>query len=443
MKKKILLLVLLVVILLGAGVAYAYFATDAFKTEKEIFFTYLFAEDTEQAKEMDNKLTEYLNKKETTPYSNAGEATMTMDSDDTTYNTTEGIENVTVDFEGNTDVAKKLAEQTISLDLSQGVIIPIEFKRDGDTYGIHSDLLDARFIAIRNENLKALAERFDMDATNLPDKIELENTQFTSDELKTLKEKYINILSDNLEEELFTKEKVNNETIITLTMTEAKVKEIFEKVFQTIKDDEIILNKIPEATRTEFQNSIQQMLDEMSNTTTDDNNNIEIKMYLEKRVAKKYEITVIEENEAVGSMVIEINDNAVSAKIYDHTDLLVDMNISNEKVENDVIIKATIKMEQDGTIMELNATMQYKNLFALDNVQEILDIEIKQQVEGDGEYYANTNTQTTLNYQNTITFSPDIQIEGFNEENAIIINDATDEELQTLLLGIYQKLGLM
>ena len=154
MKKKILLLVLLVVILLGAGVAYAYFATDAFKTEKEIFFTYLFAEDTEQAKEMDNKLTEYLNKKETTPYSNAGEATMTMDSDDTTYNTTEGIENVTVDFEGNTDVAKKLAEQTISLDLSQGVIIPIEFKRDGDTYGIHSDLLDARFIAIRNENLK-------------------------------------------------------------------------------------------------------------------------------------------------------------------------------------------------------------------------------------------------------------------------------------------------
>lgn len=441
MKKKILLLVLLVVILLGAGVAYAYFATDAFKTEKEIFFSYLLKDDPEEVKEIDNKFFEYFAKKETTPYENDGEATITVNSDDMT--TTGGINNIKVDFEGKTDATKKLAEQTISVDLSQGFIIPIEFKREGETYGIQSDFLDTRFVAIRNEGLKALAERFGMDATNLPDKIELENTQFTSDELKTLKEKYINILSDNLEEELFTKEKVNNETIITLTMTEAKAKEIFEKVFQTIKDDEIILNKIPEATRTEFQNSIQQMLDEMSNTTTDDNNNIEIKMYLEKRVAKKYEIAVIEENEAVGSMVIEINDNAVSAKIYNHTDLLVDMNISNEKVENDVIVKATIKMEQDGAIMELNATMQYKNLFALDNVQEILDIEIKQQVEGDGEYYANTNTQTTLNYQNTITFSPDIQIEGFNEENAIIINDATDEELQTLLLGIYQKLGLM
>ena len=439
MKKKILLLVILVVILLGGGLAYAYFATDVFKTEKEIFFTYLFAEDSEQAKEMDNKLTEYLTKKETTPYSNDGEATIAMTSDDTT----EGIDNVTVDFEGNTDTTNNLAEQTISVDLSQGVIIPIEFKSDGDTYGIQSDLLDTRYIAIRNENLKALAERFGIDATNLPDKIELESTQFTEDEIKTLKEKYTKILIDNLEEELFTKEKVNSETIITLKMPEAKVKEIFEKVLQALKDDEIILSKLPEASKTQFQDSIQQTLDEFSDTSTSENNSIEVKMYVEKRVAKKYEMAVIEESETVGSMVIEINDNAVSAKIYDHTDLLLDMNLSTEKVENDIVIKMTIKMEQDGTIMELNATMQYKNLFALDNVQETMDIEMKQEVNGDDYYYANSNTQVTLNYQNTITFSPDIQIEEFNEENAIIINDATDEELQTLLMGIYQNLGLM
>ena len=41
MKKKILLVVVLVVLLLGVGAAYAYFETDFFKTEKEIFLSYL------------------------------------------------------------------------------------------------------------------------------------------------------------------------------------------------------------------------------------------------------------------------------------------------------------------------------------------------------------------------------------------------------------------
>ena len=41
MKKKIILAIILVVVLLGAGFAYAYFATDAFKTDKELFFKYV------------------------------------------------------------------------------------------------------------------------------------------------------------------------------------------------------------------------------------------------------------------------------------------------------------------------------------------------------------------------------------------------------------------
>ena len=39
MKKKIALTLLIVVILLGIGSVYAYFATNAFKTDKELFFS--------------------------------------------------------------------------------------------------------------------------------------------------------------------------------------------------------------------------------------------------------------------------------------------------------------------------------------------------------------------------------------------------------------------
>lgn len=448
MKKKILLLVLLIVILLGAGIAYAYFETDVFKTEKEIFFSHLIGDKIFEDNEVQDKLSEYFNKKETTPYSNDGKATINMISDDTA----DGINNVTLDFEGKSDFTKKLVEQKLTIDLSQGFNIPVEFKMDGDTYGIQSDFIDSKYVAIKNENLKALAERFDIDATNIPDKIELENTSFSEEEINTLKEKYLTILNDNLEEELFTKEKVNSETIITLKMTEKKTEELFKIICENLKEDEIILSKLPEDSQNEFKDSIQEALDDLENIDSSENNFIEIRMYIEKRIAKKYEMIVVEDTEATATIVIEKADNKILVKIYDETELLLDASLEIQKVENDAIITLTLKMEDDNTIFEANAKMQYKNLFTLENIEEIADVEIKNQVNGNDYYYTNdyhytnytnSNTEISLNCQNNITFSPDLQIEGFNKENAIIINDATDEELQSLILKIYQKMGLI
>ena len=48
----------------------------------------------------------------------------------------------------------------------------------------------------------------------------------------------------------------------------------------------------------------------------------------------------------------------------------------------------------------------------------------------------------SLNYANTKKFTTDIEIEGINNDNAIIINDATDDELDNLLMEIYKNLGL-
>ena len=72
MKKKILLAILIVVILLGIGGTYAYFATDVFKTNKELFFSYITKND--MLKNIgDEKLTEYINKQEEKSYTNKGQ----------------------------------------------------------------------------------------------------------------------------------------------------------------------------------------------------------------------------------------------------------------------------------------------------------------------------------------------------------------------------------
>ena len=48
-----------------------------------------------------------------------------------------------------------------------------------------------------------------------------------------------------------------------------------------------------------------------------------------------------------------------------------------------------------------------------------------------------------LNYKNTVTFAPDAQIEALNEQNATVLNTATDAELQALMTSFYQKMGLI
>ena len=61
MKKKVLLAIVLVVVLLGAGLGYAYFATDALKSDKQLFFSYLLSDDfTKDLK--DTNLEKYVEK---------------------------------------------------------------------------------------------------------------------------------------------------------------------------------------------------------------------------------------------------------------------------------------------------------------------------------------------------------------------------------------------
>ena len=61
----------------------------------------------------------------------------------------------------------------------------------------------------------------------------------------------------------------------------------------------------------------------------------------------------------------------------------------------------------------------------------------------DSEDVDNTNIKMNINFENTKSFDENLQIEELNADNAIVLNDATDEELQNLILGIYQQLGLI
>lgn len=441
MKKKIALTLLIVVILLGIGGVYAYFATNAFKTDKELFFAYMTSDWLSDLK--DENLKEYIKKQENNAYTNKGSIALEVQDDGSISDETlQMIKNNKVTFEGKTDNSKKIAEQTLTMELAQGINIPVKVRRDGETLGIQSNLLNTKFIAVRNENLKSLLERLGADAEDVPDKIDFEESTFTESEIKELKEKYFSILDENLDEELFSKEKENDQTTIKLSMTEEKAKDVLIKIFQTIRDDETLLKKFSGVIdKDDLKQQIDDLVDELKDIEPDEKTTFEMKISVKSKKVEKIEMNIKEDENITANILIENSENKVSIKVYDEGDSILELQIEKETNGNDVTYKIDVKTDLDTELAdqekaEIHLTVQYKNLATLDNVEENYELKLSTQ-----DYYE-SNTDLKLNYTNVKQFNSKIEIEGINSENAITLNDATDDEIDELLITIYKNLGL-
>ena len=328
------------------------------------------------------------------------------------------------------------------MELAQGINIPVKVRRDGETLGIQSNLLNTKFIAVRNENLKNLLERLGADAEDVPDKIDFEESTFTESEIKELKEKYFSILDENLDEELFSKEKENDQTIIKLSMTEEKAKDVLIKIFQTIRDDETLLKKFSGVIdKDDLKQQIDDLVDELKDIEPDEKTTFEMKISVKSKKVEKIEMNIKEDENITANILIENSQNKLSIKAYDEGDSILELQIEKETNENDATYKIDIKTDLDTELAdqekaEIHLTVQYKNLATLDNVEENYELKLSTQ-----DYYE-SNTDLKLNYTNVKQFSSNIEIEGINGENAITLNDATDDEIDELLITIYKNLGL-
>ena len=186
-----------------------------------MFFSYISSDICSNLK--DEKLEEYIKKQETTAYTNKGDVSINVSGDNSLTSTVNGalqtLKDGKITLEGKTDNSRKMAEQTMTVELEQGINVPIKIKRDEDVLGIQSNLLNTKFIAVRNQNLKALLEKFGINSDEIPDKIDFNDGQLTQEEIDNLKNKCISILHDNLDDTSFSKEKVDGQTVIKLNIT--------------------------------------------------------------------------------------------------------------------------------------------------------------------------------------------------------------------------------
>ena len=122
---------MIIIALLAGGIVYAYFATDLFKTDKEIFLSYLGKEETWENFSSEKELDQYFEKMSNTPFKQNGEISLKVEGDD--ESSLENINNSTIKLEGKVDNKRKKLEEKVTIQTSVGVDIPVTIKRDDDT----------------------------------------------------------------------------------------------------------------------------------------------------------------------------------------------------------------------------------------------------------------------------------------------------------------------
>ena len=244
-KKVVIIVMFLIITLILIAIA-LYFTTDILKSEKQLFFKYAM-QMTEEGN--DNNLMQYLEKKENEPYKNDGSITFNVSlPEERIKEQVEKANNITIDFKGNVYNAQQKREQEITLNYDENVRFPLVFKQSGDYFGIQTEYIGSKYIAIENNNLPELCKKLGIENTNnIPNKIDSKKTnsiKFTDEEKEIIKQRYKEVLEEQLTEQMFSKSQNTESTIYILELTPDDTKNILKKILEKLKITKKVLSMI-------------------------------------------------------------------------------------------------------------------------------------------------------------------------------------------------------
>ena len=406
------------------------------KNKKQLFFSYLLSDDlTSDLKSED--LSKYLEKEKTTAFSNKGEITANVKDNGESSDAYDLLSNSKIKLEGKVDNSHKKAEQEITVALAQGINVPIKIRRDGETYGIQSRLLYDKYIAVKNENLKSLFEKLGMDNSNeIPNQIDWENIQFTTEELQNIKDKYSRVFYNSVDNDMFEKSKVDGQTKVTVNMTADQFVSIIEKMANELKNDEKLLNKLSDGTTVdELKKQIDEFVNALKDVEHTEQDKMSISLYIKSRKLVKCEINTTDENGTETIATAEKEDNKLTVKTFEANEMQNQISIAKDENADATTYTINVVTQDLGEGSNIQIKMGFKNLSKLDDVEESIEATI--------EYGEDSNKSAIqINYNNTITFVQNTEIESFNTDNAVVLNDISENELNNLLETIYENLGL-
>lgn len=263
-RRLVLIIVVVVVLLMVAAIFLAlYLNTDMFKSGKTLFVKYI-GKNADNLKVLESIIneTEYDEQLKSNPYNIniEAKANYTQNIGTTEENTDNSINQLKVTIEGQTDVNNQYDYRNAKLLKNDEQIAQIEYLHSASDYGIKFSDLFEEYVVSENTNLKDLFRRMgysDEQLQNIPDSINLDTEifkelKFSDEELSSLGQKYVGIISQNVADTNFSKQSnqnvnINGQNYIAnayiLTLTKEQLNNIYVNLLENIAEDEIILSK--------------------------------------------------------------------------------------------------------------------------------------------------------------------------------------------------------
>lgn len=453
MKKiQVLIITLVIILLLGcATFATLYFATDIFKSNKDMFYKYISqisVGDTLVA----NKYSKYQERLKNEDNTNKGNVSISVKGNN------EEVINEEFDFETKSKPGEDFASAKIDMKQNDEKKLTIDYLRNEDLYGLRFEDVIKQYIVLENNNLKEFAQKLGIENTdNIPNKVEIQDKEVMSEEeqkaIEQILTKYMNIAIEQIPNENYSKLKKESITLddkelsadgYQLTINSDLLKEILINVLNSMKEDEEVYNLVSKLSETEFKlesykETIQSSIDAISQENI--KINISLKVYKQGKKTVKL-VGIIESEEGNGKIELSVE------KIQDKYDFLLDITSDDSKTniifnlnknvdsqeKEDILCSVLINQDNEEVA---NATIEILREGRLDsqNIKDSFKIDIN---------FSAEDMNINIAYDNTKNFGGNIETEKFKEDDYAIINqfegDQINNLIRNLITMIYEKI---
>jgi len=434
MKKKIPLIILAIIIITSIIAIYLYCCTDLFKTPQEQFWSSLSkARKITGDKTYSEALNEIRNLKEKS-YTLKGDAKFNISSteeDEEVQKIADAFSKIQISYDMNVVGKENKEKGILNFDFDNKQVLSVDYLRDNDLFGTKIGEVYDKYISIENKNLKQLAEKYEIDSTEIPDKIEFIDMHdlydISEEEIQHINDLIVGTLKNEIPEECYS---VNENVETDILGEKAKTKEykielsakqiddIAIKLLENAKRDEVILNLIVNKYNKVSMNTLAG----------------------KEKIAKDDLIKEIEES------IKEIQEKpskegVIVSNFYAKDKAKIDISTSKNNIMN-------IELQKAGKETVINIGIYFDDETASDTKTEKLRINSKVKINQISNEKSNANIETqietedlkfgmNMNYE--IEFSEKISIESFTAENSINLNNITTEEFEKEMEEIYYR----
>ena len=452
-KKKGLMIAIIVtiIIIVIAGLGFVYLATDLFKSNEQLFYKYV-EKNAEIAKIFQSKSMEESSKwKEENVYTTTGEVSLSSDEEEVQ----KALDSIKVTVDAKTDNKNKNAISNIAIKYQNNDFFKVSYVRNQDKYALRSDEIATGYIGIENKDLKKFMQKLGvMDTTTIPDKLEATDWKeiftLTEQESKNIQEIYSKVLSDSIEKEKYTKASkvkanVNGVEYIsnkyTLSLTEKELAVLQKNILTALSQDSITLNLIVTKAKmigmnendisvNKLNESIQEAIQEIDETTYSDNEKIKISVYAAKGELVKTEILLVD-NSQMNISVFGTEEDITAVidmiPLGEGESQTVNMKVQKTTTENTTKLQmqATTIGEEESTTL----SMTMNNNKTANGVQESLDFTV-----------ISDESSVSLTYKQESKLADTIDgIPTLDTTNSAILNDYSAEQISQFLAAVIMR----